>query len=162
MNGETLDLRDPPPSLPIVNILGDSAGLEDEGVAQDVGERFCMWVRAGDVTGDGTTDFAVGADRRASQDDPEQQDAGAVYVFRGGSHFQISQTIDLADFGTVAVGNVFRLRPPADCDDVDGDAINCHLGATVQVSDLDDNGHCRSTGGHCAQSRWRWTAAGRR
>ena len=139
--GQTLDLRNPPPGLPVVDILGDSAGLiSGEGVLQDAGERFCMWARTGDVTDDGIADFLVGADRRANQANPTQRDSGAAYLFRGGSHFQATQTIDLADFGTVAVGNVMRLRPPGDCDDDDGDAIDCHFGATVQIADLDGNG----------------------
>jgi len=139
--GETLDLRNPPGGLPIVNILGDNAGLFDgQGINQNVGERLCMWTRTGDVTDDGVADFVVGADRRASHNNPTQRDSGAAYVFRGGAHFQSSQTIDLADFGSVAVGNVLRLRPPGDCDDDDGDGIDCHFGATVQIADLDGNG----------------------
>lgn len=139
--GETLDLRNPPGDLPIVDILGDNAGLVDgQGMNQNVGERLCMWTRTGDVTDDGVADFVVGADRRASHNNPTQRDSGAAYVFRGGTHFQFSQTIDLADFGAVAVGNVLRLRPPGDCDDDDGDGIDCHFGATVQIADLDGNG----------------------
>lgn len=139
--GETLDLRNPPESLPIINVLGANAGLLDgEGKNQDVGERLCMWARTGDVTDDGIADFVVGADRRASRNNPTQRDSGAAYVFRGGAHFQASQTIDLDNFGAVAVGNVLRLRPPSDCDDDDGDGIDCHFGATVQIADLDGNG----------------------
>jgi len=140
-DGQTLDLRAPPGNLPIVNILGAGAGLQNNmGMPENVGERLCVWTRTGDVSDDGIADFVVGADRRASHNNPTQQDSGAAYVFRGGAHFQTSQTIDLADFGSVAVGNVARIRPPGDCDDDDGDGINCHFGATVQIADLDGNG----------------------
>ncbi len=138
---QALDLRSPPGGLPIVTILGSNAGLEDgDGVNQQVGERLCIWARTGDMTGDSIDDFLVGADRRASHENPTEMDSGAAYVFRGGNHFQASQTIDLDNFGSVAVGNVLRLRPPADCDDDLGTGINCHFGATVQVADLDENG----------------------
>lgn len=140
-SGQTLDLRNPPGGVPIVNILGANAGLEDgSGINQEVGERLCIWARTGDMTGDGIDDFLVGADRRASQQNPTEEDSGAAYVFRGGNHFASGQTIDLNNFGSVAVGNVLRLRPPADCDDDLGTGINCHFGATVQVADMDGNG----------------------
>ena len=139
--GETLDLRNPPVGLPIVNILGANSGRENgSGTLLSFGERLCVWARTGDVTDDGIADFVVGADRRANHNNPIQEDSGAAYVFRGGNHLQTSQTIDLDNFGSVAVGNVYRLRPPGDCDDDDGDGINCHFGATVQIADLDDNG----------------------
>ena len=118
-NGDVLDLREPPPGLKVVDIHGANTG-----------SRLCIWARTGDVTGDGIDDFAVGADQEASNSDTH---SGAVYVFRGGSHFAISQTVDLQNFGTVVPGNVARIRP------IDG-GTHFHFGATVQVADLDDNG----------------------
>ncbi|MEJ8566599.1 integrin alpha [Elongatibacter sediminis] len=118
-NGDILDLRSPPVGLPVVNIHGATAP-----------SRLCIWARNGDVTGDGTDDLVVGADREDSNGD---SDSGAVYVFRGGSHLATSQTIDLANFGSVSAGNIARIRPRAS-------SMNFHLGATVQVADLDNNG----------------------
>lgn len=128
-----LDLRAPPPGLPVVNIHGAFGETRDEeGKIITTASRLCIWARAGDVSGDGIDDLVIGADREASNG---QNDAGAVYVIRGGSHLAVSQTIDLADFGTVSPGNIARIRPrssPA--------SVNFHLGATVQVADLDGNG----------------------
>jgi hypothetical protein len=118
----TLDLRNPPVDLPIVNILG-AAGEPNPS-------RLCIWARAGDVTGDGVQDLVVGADREASNG---EANSGAVYVIRGGDHLSTSQTIDLANFGSVQVGNIARIRPPLGSTGAD-------LGATVQVADLDNNG----------------------
>jgi hypothetical protein len=118
-NNEVLDLGAPPEGLQIVNIFGANAG-----------SRLCIWARTGDITGDGTDDFVIGADREASN---AESDSGAVYLIRGGSYLETSQTIDLADFGTVIPGNVARVRPLVD-------SVNFHFGATVQVADLDGNG----------------------
>jgi hypothetical protein len=123
-NGEVLDLRAPPVGLPVVNFYGAEGGTERS--------RLCIWVRNGDVTGDGIDDLAVGADRENSNG---QDDSGAVYVIRGGSYLATSQTIDLADFGAVSAGNIARIRPRAN-----PSSLNFHLGATVQVADLDGNG----------------------
>ncbi len=118
-DGEILDLRSPPVSLPLVTIVGAMAN-----------SRLCIWARNGDVTGDGTDDLVVGADREQSNGDT---DAGAVYVFRGGDWLESSQQIDLADFESVAAGNIARFRPQAG-------STNFHLGATVTAADLDGNG----------------------
>jgi hypothetical protein len=120
-SGEILDLRAPPAGLPVVNVYGATAP-----------SRLCIWARAGDVTGDGIDDLVVGADREPSAG---QSDSGAVYVIRGGSHLAVSQTIDLAIFGTVSPGNIARIRPRSI-----PSSENFHLGATVQVADLDGNG----------------------
>jgi FG-GAP repeat len=118
-NTTVLDLRSPPQGLPVVTLIGATAP-----------SRLCMWARAGDVTGDGIADLAVGADREASNG---ELNSGAVYLLRGGSHWGIGQTIDLADFGTVQPGNILRIRPRVDSAGFD-------FGATVQVADLDSNG----------------------
>jgi hypothetical protein len=123
-NGEVLDLRSPPESVPIVTVYGATAG-----------SRFCIWPRTGDVTGDGIDDIAVGADREESDG---ISDSGAVYLFRGGGYLEASQTIDLQDLATASPGNVARIRPRALADDTS--TLNYHFGATVQVADLDNNG----------------------
>ena len=117
--GQGIDLRTPPPGVEIVTILGAMAG-----------SRLCIWARSGDVTGDGIDDLLVGADREPSHG---ESDSGAAYLFRGGSHLQSSQTIDLANFGAVIAGHVARIRPPTG-------SSNFHFGATVQIADLDGNG----------------------
>ncbi len=118
-NGDVLDLRAPPVGLQVITILGGTSG-----------SRLCIWARTGDVTGDRIDDIVAGADRETSNAD---SDSGAAYVFRGGAYLATSQTIDLANFGTVIPGNVARIRP------IDG-STNFHFGATVQIADLDDNG----------------------
>jgi len=113
---DPLDLAYPPAGLTLVTFVGAQAG-----------GRFGMWVRAGDVTGDGVDDLVVGADQ-------EDGHRGAVYLIRGGSHLASQTTIDLAAFGaTPLAGHVARITPPAV-------APEFHTGATVQVADLDDDG----------------------
>lgn len=118
-DGTTLDLRTPPPALPIVNVHGATNGA-----------RLCIWARTGDVTGDGIHDIVVAADQEA---DGANVHSGAVYVIRGGAHLASSKTIDLADFGSTEAGNLARVRTLTN-------SAHYHLGATVQVADLDGNG----------------------
>jgi hypothetical protein len=118
-NGEALDLRAPPENIPILNIYG----------AMQL-SRLCIWAREGDVTGDGIADLAIGADREPSNGD---SNAGAVYLLRGGAWLDSAADIDLASFGTVAAGQLARIRPRPG-------SVNFHLGATVSVADLDGNG----------------------
>ncbi len=118
-NGTTLDLRTPPPALPVVNIHGATNGA-----------RLCIWARTGDVTGDGINDIVVAADQEA---DGPNVHSGAVYVIRGGAHLATSKTIDLASFGSIEAGNLARIRTLAN-------SAHYHLGGTVQVADLDGNG----------------------
>ena len=102
-----LDLRDPPSAITVVTFFGVSAY-----------DRLGIWTRTGDVTGDG-------------MDEPNR---GAVYVIRGGEHLNMSQTVDLADFGATAlVGNLARMHPPEG-------STSYHFGATCQIADLDGNG----------------------
>jgi hypothetical protein len=113
---DPIDLANPPPGLTLVTFVGAQAG-----------GRFGMWVRAGDVDGDGMDDLVVGADQ-------EDGHSGAVWVIRGGSHLASAGTVDLADFGaTPLVGHVARITPPSP-------STEFHTGATVQVADLDGNG----------------------
>jgi hypothetical protein len=123
-NNEILDLASPPENLPIINIYG---AMETS--------RLCIWARNADITGDNVDDFVAGADREQSHG---QTDSGAVYVFRGGDHFDTSQNIDLADFGTVSPGNIARIWPRAVGSDANSN--DYHFGATVQMADLDGNG----------------------
>ncbi len=119
-SGQPVDLRMPAPELSVTTLLGAQAG-----------ERLGIWVRTGDVTGDGIADLVIGADRR---DEGGVADAGTAYVIRGGAHLDGGGQIDLAGFGTTAlIGDSARIRPP------DGSS-DYHFGATVQVADLDGNG----------------------
>ncbi len=123
-NRETLDLRSPPEGLAILNIYGAKTY-----------SRFCIWARNGDVTGDGTDDLAIGADR---EQDGAHDDTGAVYLIRGGSWLESADDIDLAEFGTVAEGQLARIRPRLVGSDIN--TSHYHFGATLQLDDLDGNG----------------------
>ncbi len=117
--GTTFDLRDPPSTVNVFTFIG--AGSLD---------RLGIWVRAGDITGDGIDDLAIGAD----QEDAQGTNSGAVYVVRGGSHINTNATIDLADIaGSTLAGHIATVLPPADSN-------NYHLGATLNIADLDGNG----------------------
>jgi hypothetical protein len=120
--GTPLDLRAPPPEIAIATVIGPTALA-----------RLGIWMRTGDVDGDGIADVAVGADQES---EPSETHRGAVYLVRGGAALAATQTIDLAEFGSETspfAGRVARLRPPAG-------AAHYHFGATCQVADLDGNG----------------------
>lgn len=94
-------------------------------------DRLGIWMRTGDVTGDGIADIIVGADQ---QTHAGAIHAGVVYVIRGGSHLAANQTIDLASFGsTVLEGHLARITPPPG-------SSHHHFGGTVEIADLDGNG----------------------
>lgn len=115
-----VDLRTPPAALEIVTILGDEEL-----------DRLGIWMRTGDVTGDGIADIVVGADQVSELGETHR---GAIYVIRGGAHLATSQTVDLADFATTALpGQIARITPPVG-------SSHDHFGATVQIADLDGNG----------------------
>ena len=120
--GTALDLRAPPMDVAVVTLVGSAAAA-----------RLGIWMRTGDVTGDGVADVAVGADQES---DAAATHRGAVYLLRGGAELAGSQTLDLAAFGSETspfAGRVARLRPPAG-------ASHFHFGATCQVADLDGDG----------------------
>ncbi len=94
-------------------------------------DRLGIWVRTGDVTGDGVADIVVGADQISRG---LENHGGAVYLIRGGPHLLNAGVIDLEDFGTtVLAGHLARIDPPPLSNEY-------HFGATTQIADLDDNG----------------------
>jgi hypothetical protein len=122
---QVVDLRTPPASLDITTFVG----IQQAG-------RLGIWMRTGDVTGDGIADIVVGADQESA---PGENHRGAVYVIRGGAHLAATQTVDLVDFGaggTLALdGHIAKRNPPAL-----PQPIHYHFGATCQIADLDGNG----------------------
>jgi hypothetical protein len=114
------DLRSPPAGSSVTTIVGASAC-----------DRLGVWMRTGDVTGDGIADIVVGADQ---EEQSGETHAGALYVIRGGPHLFANQTIDLQNFGAATLpGNIARIVPPPN-------STHFHFGATVQIADLDKNG----------------------
>lgn len=109
----------PPPGITWTTLVGGQA----------LG-RFGIWVRTGDVTGDGVADLLVGADQENSNGDGH---SGAVYLIRGGPHLASGGTIDLVDRMTALPGNLVQIRAPAG-------ATEFHVGATCAIADLDGNG----------------------
>ncbi len=123
---QPVDLRAPPPALTVRTFVG----------AEVLG-RLGIWMRTGDVTGDGVADLLIGADQEGGGLGTHR---GAGYLVRGGPLLAANGSVDLADFGTGAFaatgfdGHVVRVGPPTTADDHD------HLGATVQIADLDGDG----------------------
>lgn len=94
--------------------------------------RLGIWMRTGDVTGDGTADIVVGAD----QESDAAPRAGAAYVIAGGPWLAAAGTADLAARATSPLaGYVARLTPPPE-----PLPLSHHFGATCQIADLDGNG----------------------
>lgn len=133
-------LRDFDESVPVD--LADDPALMSLTLATFVGPheaaRLGIWMRTGDVTGDGIADLVVGADQF---DLPAELHRGTAYVIRGGAHLAADQIVDLAAFGTPGFaatgldGHVARLSPPAA-----PNPSHFHFGATCQIADLDGNG----------------------
>ncbi len=118
-NGTIVDLRSPPESIDVVTLVGANRF-----------DRLGIWVRTGDITGDGIDDIAVGAD----QEDTQGSNSGTVYVIRGGTHLSSDAEVNLGNIpGSALDGQVARVQPPAASADF-------HFGATLNIADLDDNG----------------------
>jgi len=116
---QIVDLAAPPAGLTVFTLVGANAF-----------DRLGIWMRTGDVSGDGVADVVVGADQTARG---METHAGVAFVIRGGVHLNAAQSIDLAAFGSTALaGNLLRIDPPAGSNEH-------HLGATVQIADLDGN-----------------------
>ncbi len=117
---EPLDLAAVGPELAMTTFTG-AAALD----------RLGIWMRTGDVSGDGIHDIVVGADQDSAGG---SHHGGATYVIRGGAALTNAGRIDLASFGSTALaGDIARIEPPAP-------ASEFHMGATCQVADLDGNG----------------------
>lgn len=117
-----IELAAPPASVRETTIVG-----------AEEGDRLCIWVRTGDVDGDGIADLVVGADQESG---PGSLHRGGVWVVRGGSHLDDGGLIDLADFGTITddlAGDVAHVLPSTD-------TSHLHAGGTCTIGDLDGNG----------------------
>ena len=115
-----VDLAAPPAELTLTTLVGARAL-----------DRLGIWVRTGDVTGDGLADVVVGADQ---EDLPGEENRGAVYLIRGGAHLASGQLIDLRDFGsTPLAGHIAKITPPPA-------SARFHFGATCSIADLDGDG----------------------
>lgn len=95
-------------------------------VGEAHGDRFGIWLRTGDVSGDGIADLVVGADQRAAVGGPH---VGAAFVLRGGAWLASGTTQ-----GVESLPADQRLRLEADLPE------EAHFGATCQLADLDGDG----------------------
>lgn len=119
-NGLTLDLAAPPTTVNVVTLIG-SADLD----------RLGIWMRTGDVSGDGIADMLVGADQ---EDIAGETNRGAAYLIRGGAHLNANLLIDLVAFGSTRfAGHMLKITPPTG-------SGGYHFGATVDIADIDGNG----------------------
>ncbi len=122
-----LDLGAPPDGLKLITFVGPSDY-----------DRLGIWMRTGDITGDGIADILVGADEVDAAGQNIVDNQGAAFVIRGGPHLlDAPEIVDLADFGQAAFpaslkGHVAWIDPPSG-------SVRVHFGATVQVGDLDGN-----------------------
>ncbi len=125
---EYWDLGTPPEGAKQITFVGPSPY-----------DRLGIWMRTGDITGDGIADILVGADEVDADGSSVSQNQGAVFVIRGGSHLlDAPEIIDLAETSHSSLpralkGHIARIDPPDGSDDF-------HFGGTVQVCDLDGNG----------------------
>ncbi len=114
-----LELGALPANVPVTTITGEHPL-----------DRLGIWMRTGDVTGDGVSDILVAADQENTE---RGNHSGAGYLIRGGPHLAGGGDIDLGALdGTPLAGQVVRILPPSGSNEY-------HLGATCQVADLDGN-----------------------
>ncbi|HTV18747.1 MAG TPA: hypothetical protein VMG12_08755, partial [Polyangiaceae bacterium] len=118
---DAIALDAPPDDVRVLTLVGAA----DEA-------RLGIWVRSGDVTGDGIADILIGAD----QESAGATHAGAAYLIAGGAHLHATGRVDLAAVDASALaGRVARIVPPrAPAPD------EYHFGASCQLADLDGNG----------------------
>ncbi len=117
---QAVDLVSPPAGLVLTTFVGP-ARLD----------RLGIWMRTGDVDGDGIADIVVGADQ---EDLGAEDNRGAAYVIRGGAHLASGGVIDLAQPElTPLAQDIAKITPPVG-------STGYHLGATCQIADLDGNG----------------------
>jgi hypothetical protein len=115
-----LDLASVPESLTVTTLMG----------AHPL-DRLGIWMRSGDVTGDGLGDLLVAADQ---EDHDGEEHAGVSYLIRGGPHLAIGGEVDLGDLSASPLATeIVRILPPPNANEY-------HLGATCQLADLDRNG----------------------
>jgi len=115
-----LDLSAPPENVTVTTITG----------AHPV-DRLGIWMRTGDVTGDGIHDLLAPADQESVDGN---RHAGVPYLIRGGPHLATGGEVDLGDLsGSPLATQIARILPPRN-------AAEFHLGATCQIADLDNNG----------------------
>jgi hypothetical protein len=116
---QLLDLTAPPENITVTTIAG----------AHPV-DRLGIWMRTGDVTGDGIADLLAAADQ---ENVDGNRHAGVSYLIRGGPHVAAGGEIDLGALaGTPLATQVARILPPRN-------AAEFHVGATCQIADLDNN-----------------------
>ena len=117
------DLRTPPAGARQLTIVGVAAY-----------DRLGIWMRTGDVDGDGQVDLVVGADEADQAGEAVTYNSGSAYVIRGGGHLTNGPAVlDLASFGSTALeGHVACILPPLGASDF-------HMGGTVATGDLDGN-----------------------
>jgi hypothetical protein len=116
---QPFDLRTPDPDLTVTHVVGAAAA-----------DRFCVWARTGDVTGDGVAEILVGADQ---EDAFGENHAGGGYLLLGGAHLAAGGTLDLTDLSAPALsGKVAHIEAPSAF-------AEHHLGGTVLIADLDGN-----------------------
>lgn len=103
-------------------------------------DRMGIWVRTGDVDGDGIEDIAVAAD----QNDERGNNAGEVWIIRGGSHLVPTSALQVDDFASAnsplrTSGQVARILPPLQTNNSQTSRLT-HLGTTLFLGDMDANG----------------------